>query len=322
MNMKPSKLIPSLRLSCLALFAIAPILLRAESPPKPPLAAAVLDFQAEDDLKAKGSDAATLLNAQLSVAAPDVVLVERQELEKILGEQELGASGVVSPDTAAKLGALTGARVLITGRLFNTGDKFYVVAKVIGTETGRVYGETATFADPSALDKAIADLAQKIAGDLKNHADTLVAKVEDPAARLDRLKKLVAGHAPLPTVSVVIPEQQINAVIIDPAAQTEMKLLLQQIGFEVVDPQATQRQADVEITGEAYSEYAGRHGNLFSCRARVEVRLIRTATGKLLLADRQAAVGVDIAEHTAGKSALESAALALMDRIVPKLIAQ
>lgn len=42
-------------------------------------------------------------------------------------------------------------------------------------------------------------------------------------------------------------------------------------------------------------------------------------TGKLLLADRQSDVAVDLAENVAGKRALENASLKLLDRIVPKL---
>jgi len=50
----------------------------------------VLDFQTSgDSLEDKGAEVATLLNADLS-AAPELYLVERQELEKLLGEQELG----------------------------------------------------------------------------------------------------------------------------------------------------------------------------------------------------------------------------------------
>ncbi len=171
MNMKRSKLVFPLRLTFLALFTLFPMLMRSTAAQTPqPLAAAVLDFNTGEDLKGKGEEAATLLNARLSATAPDVVLVERQELEKILGEQELGASGTVTQDTAAKVGSLTGAKVLITGRLFNAGDKFYMVAKIMSTETGRVYGEIATFTDPSALDKAVADIASKIATDLKTRA--------------------------------------------------------------------------------------------------------------------------------------------------------
>lgn len=291
----------------------------AAEPPLP-LTAAVLDFQTGGDrLAGKGAEAATLLNAQLS-AVPNLILVERQELEKLLGEQELGLSGTVDPATAAKVGALTGAQVLVTGRLFGTGDKLLLAAKIISTETSRVYGETATFSDLAAMDKAVGELAGKIRTVIEKHADTLVAKVEDPAARIERLKKLVAGRK-LPSVSVSITEQHLNRATIDPAAQTEMILILQQIGCEVIDPKASPKQADVAITGEAFSEIAGRRGNLISCRSRVEIQAVRPATGKLLLTDRQTDVAVDLAESIGGKRALENAALKLLDRVVPKLAA-
>ena len=277
---------------------------RAETPPAPappqPLTVAVLDFQVSDkDLGNKGSEAAVLLGAKLS-ASPNVILVERQELDKILGEQELGLTGTVTPETAAKVGYLTGAKVLITGRVFNAGDKFYIVAKIISTETGRVYGETATFDDPKGLETAVQELTPKITDTLDKHGDTLIAKVEDPAERLDRLKKIVAGKK-LPSVSVQIAEQHINRVVIDPAAQTEMKLMLQQLGFEVIEPNNAAKRADITITGEAFSELGGRKGNLISCRARVEIKVSQITPDKLLLADRQTDVAVDIAEKHRGQ---------------------
>ena len=40
-----------------------------------------------------------------------------------------------------QIGHLTGAKVLVTGRVFNVGRETMIVAKIIGTETSRVYGE-------------------------------------------------------------------------------------------------------------------------------------------------------------------------------------
>lgn len=289
----------------------------ASAEPPPPLTAAILNFQASDkELEHKGAEAAILLGAQLS-AAPNLILVERQELEKILGEQELGLTGTVTPDTVAKIGNLTGAKVLITGRIFSAGNKFYAVAKIISTETSRVYGETATFNDAGAFEGAIRDLAPKILAIFDKRGDTLVAKVEDPSARLDRLKKIIAGKK-LPVVSVQIAEQHMNRAAIDPAAQTEMKLVLQQLGFEVIEPG---KQADVIVSGEAFSELGMRKGSLVCCRSRVEIKVVQQLAGKLLLADRQTDVAVDLAENIAGKTALQNAALKLLDRIVPKLVA-
>ena len=299
--------------------AFTPPPARAEQPPPEVLTAAVLDFQVADkEFQHKGAEIAALLNAKLS-AAPNLILVERQELDKVLGEQELGLTGTVTSDTAAKVGSLTGAKVLITGRIFRADDKFYAVAKVISTETSRVYGESVTFKEGDSLDAVGQELAPKILEIFDKRGDTLVAKVEDPAARIERLKKMIEGKK-LPSVSVQIAEQHINRPVIDPAAQTEMKLMLNQLGFEVIEASGDKK-ADVAITGEAFSELGMRKGNLISCRSRVEIKVMQTSSGKLLLADRQTDAAVDIAENIAGKTALENAAVKLMDRMVPKLVA-
>jgi len=311
--MKPYRiLIPTL------LAAALPHSLSAQSPT--PMTTAVLDFQTTGEaMGSAGAEASVLLAARLS-AEPGLILVERQELEKLLGEQELGLSGTIDPATAAKVGALTGAKVLVTGRLFASGEKYYLVAKIMGTETSRVFGEAASFSHLDAMDKAIEELAPKIATVIEKRSDVLVAKAEDPAARVERLKQLVAGKQ-LPTISVSISEEHIGRRVPDPAAETELQLILQQTGFEVLDTN-DKRLADVFVSGEAFSEFGARRGNLVSCRARVEVKVTDRRTGKLLLADRQTDVAVDLAENVAAKKALENAALKLLDRIVPTLVQQ
>lgn len=282
-----------------------------------PLTAAVLDFQTSGEkLDKKGSQTAILLNAMLS-SSPNLILVERQELEKIFGEQELGLSGTVNTDTAAKVGALTGAEVLITGRLFDVGDKYFLVAKIMSTETSRVYGETATFSDLAALEKAVGELSQKVQGVIEKQGANLVAKIETPEERLARLKKFVEGKK-LPTVSVSVTEQHLTRALVDPAVETEFRLILQQLGFTVLDPADTTQEPDVRITGEAFSEFGARRGNLVSAIARVEIKAVRK-DGSLLGVDRQRGVAVDLAENVAAKEALQNAALKLLDRLVPRL---
>src|SRR5208337_1369259 len=90
----------------------------ARATPQNILTVAVFDFDSKDEaVRDLGPKVATLVNANLS-AEPQIITVERADLEKVLGEQELGLSGTVNPDTAAKIGQLTGAKVLITGRVF------------------------------------------------------------------------------------------------------------------------------------------------------------------------------------------------------------
>jgi len=292
----------------------------ARLPAGSPITVAVFDFQTSGEkLANKGAEAALLLSTQLA-ASPNVILLERQEIDKALGEQELGLSGTVSSATAAKVGALTGAKVLITGRMFATGAKQTAVVKVIGTETSRVFPEQVTFEDASEIARAMTDLAPKLSALLDAQSGALLAKVELPAARLGRMKKSL-GERPLPSVSVSVPEQHLSRAVIDPAVETELKMTLQELGAEVFDSGAGAKAADVAISGEAFSEAAVRRGNLVSCRARVELKAVRRSDGKLLWTDRQTAVAVDLAEHIAAKSALENAARQLVERLAPNLTA-
>ncbi|HYT60148.1 MAG TPA: CsgG/HfaB family protein [Haliangiales bacterium] len=281
----------------------------------PVLTVAVFNFDARDDaVRDLGVQTATLINASLS-AEPGLITVERAELEKILGEQELGLSGTVSADTAARLGQLTGAKVLVTGRVFKADKETIVVAKIIGTETSRVYGELVKSAAKPITDLST-ELAQRIAKTIAAKADTLVAKVESREERIEKLRKRVAGRS-LPVVSVKIGERHFGQPVIDPAAETELSLILQQCGFTVVDDKSA-RKADVEITGDAFSAFGLRRGNLISCKARVELK-VQKRDGDILVIDRQTSVAVDITEQTAAKTALQNAAAALAERVAPKI---
>ena len=56
--------------------------------------------------------------------------------------------------------------------------------------------------------------------------------------------------------------------------------------FTVVDDKSEEK-PEIEITGEAFSAYGLRKGNLISCRARVELKAHLKTNGKLVAADRQ-----------------------------------
>jgi hypothetical protein len=282
------------------------------------LTVAVFDFESKDEaVRDLGPKVATLVNANLS-AEPQIITVERTELEKVLGEQELGLSGTVDPNSAAKIGQLTGAKVLVTGRVMTADGQTIIVAKVIGTETSRVYGEIVQGGSSATLVDLSSSLAKKIAADVSSKGDTLVAKVETREEQIAKLKKALDGKK-LPIVSVKISERHYGPHIVDPAAETELSLFLQQCGFTLVDGGSTNK-PDVEISGEAFSAYGLQKGNLFSCKSRVEIKARDLATGKLLVVDRQTSVGVDLAEQTAAKTALQNAAASLAERVIPKLV--
>lgn len=278
---------------------------------------AVFDFESKDEnVRDLGPKVATLVNAVLS-AEPSLILVERAELEKALGEQEIGLSGTVSGDTAAKVGQLTGARVLVTGRVFKVDKDTIIVAKVIGTETSRVYGELVKGGPSASISDLSTQLAQKIASTVMEKGDTLLAKVETHAQRVERIKDSLKGDK-RPAVSVKIAERHFGGPTIDPAAETELGVVLTECGFKLADDKSDLR-PDIEITGEALSEFGMRKGNLVSCKGRVEIKVRGRSTGDILFVDRQTSVAVDLSEQVAAKTALQNAALELAERVLPKL---
>lgn len=281
-----------------------------------PLTGAVLDFQVAPDVHGpSGADLAGLISVKLS-ASTSLVLVERQELDKLLGEHELGASGAEkSPD---KIGQLLGAQVLISGRLFSAGSTSYLVTKVMSVETGRVFGDLANFKGEADIPNAVDQITQKIGVILDKHSNDLVAKPESIDTEFQQLKTSLAGKK-LPSISVSIAERQIGTPAVDPAAQTTMLHYLQQLGFKIIDPGTSDQKPEVTITGEAFSEFGLRKGNLISCKARVEVKVTQRSSGTLLFTDAQKGVAFDLGETSTGKAALEKTAAKLLIRIVPAL---
>jgi hypothetical protein len=161
------------------------------------LTVAVFDFESKDEaVRDLGPKVSALVSARLS-ADPQLITVERAELEKVLGEQELGLSGTVSTESAAKVGNLTGAKVLVTGRVFKVDSDLTLVAKIIGTETSRVYGETVTGKSAGSITDLSAELAKKIAADVTQKATPWSPKSRRTKTGLPKSKKAL-GDKKLP----------------------------------------------------------------------------------------------------------------------------
>lgn len=281
----------------------------------PPLSVAVLGLGSPKEIEEEAVKLSLLIGVHLS-ERPEFQMVERAEIDKLLGEQELTLTGTIQQDLAAKIGHITGAQVLVTGRLMNVSGKRMAVAKLIGVETSRVVSVSGEYADAAGIDEAAKKLAAEIASRLGNSKSAFVAQEESWDEMVARLKKTLPAQATLPSVRVTIPEQHISRVVPDPAAQTEVQRVLQSLGFQII----ANGPSDFVIEGEAFSERAGQRGALVFCKARLEVKVAAAKSEKLWV-DRQTSSAVDLAENVAGKSALEQAGRSVAGRLVTQFFA-
>lgn len=280
---------------------------------------AILAFEERGSgVKDYGLKVSDILFAKLAASA-DLHLVDREDMKKVLQEQELNVSGLVKSEDATKVGRLTGAKVLITGSVFQVDKKIYVVAKVMGTETGRVLGASID-GKADEFGPLVEKLAEKVSKVIADDSDKLVPVEVKHADRVEALnQKLKKGERPL--IMVKIAERHIGQATFDPAAQTEISLFCRGTGFELIDPdEGGKGKADILITGEGISEVGGRRGNLVTVKARLEVKAIDRKTDKVIAIDRQTEVVVDLTEQIAGKTALQNAAAAIAERMLPKLV--
>lgn len=103
---------------------------------------------------AVGQSLAAFIKERLS-RSTIFTLVERENLDKLLGELELGLTGVVNPDTAPKVGLLLGADLFLTGSVTELGDQIQLALQLVDASTARVEAvQTVSYARQDILASA------------------------------------------------------------------------------------------------------------------------------------------------------------------------
>ena len=282
----------------------------------PLLTVAVYDFTDTDkNAGGMGGKVTALVTADLATET-NFVMLERAELNKALSEQAFGVSGMVSSDAAAKIGQITGAKVLVAGQVFKTdGNHLIIVANIIGTETGRLFAAKAEGGPDNLMDLTSA-LSRKIAQTISDQTTNLVtAAGESNAERLDRIIKNIRGtNRPSVSVDIVWPNRKGHSA----TAEGEFGAILLKAGFNVLDGNSD-RKPDVEITGVEEVSPGPRHGELYSYRTVIELKIQERRSGDIVTMDRQEATATDASRVGADRTSQVNAVDGLAERILPLL---
>ena len=289
---------------------------------------AIIDFESKapgnPDL---GQQLGDILTARLSIYN-QFRLVERKRLEDLLKEHQLNLTGMVDTNQAVKVGKMAGAKIMVFGRAFTVDRDLYIVAKIVGTETSQVKGVIAKGNLESNLSDIINQLVDKLADGLEKWAPMLLPKTEKFQNKVKMLKRQLKGRE-LPTVAVMIPEVHVNRPVADPAAETEIKKIFRQIGFNVIEAKRKTLEkwakdfslagVDIIITGEGFSEFGARIGGLVGCVARLEVQATERKSHRIITSERTTRRAVDLSEAVAAKTALQAAGRELGIKIIEKI---
>lgn len=304
---------------------------------------AVLGFESKEkvvDDFSLGTKITDLLAHELAID-PNIKVMEREKIDAMINEMSTGISGIGDESQAVKAGQLIGAKILVTGRAFTLDRELVIIAKIIGTETGKtkVVVERGDFYRDTGVAPLIDKLSKKVAVVVLSEWQSMVA--QEPKKEEDKIQELKdkIKREKLPKVLVAISERHVSGGTIDPAAEGEFTYILNECGFTVASKKGLDLtdwastylkssdldiplgvEADVIIVGEAFSEYGARRGNLVSCKARVEVSAIDRNTRKILAIDRETSAAVDLSTQIAAKTAIQEATANIAYRMIPRIV--
>lgn len=312
-------------LACL--LASTPLVAAGHARAAGPLSVAVLDF---DTSRANGwgDDGGVMLAALLSARLSNlegVDLVERTTLTRAMEEQALGLSGMVDGHTAAHVGRLVGAQVLVTGRAFTISNTLMVTARLIGTETGHLHAVVEEGRAGGEIMEVVGGLAEEIGRVLSERRQEFLADAQQAPDPVAELVRALSGMA-LPRVAVRVQETVLGVQARDSVAESELTSLLIAANLEVIqaadadlsgslweylgNPRTAAGalgDVDVVIFGKAVGEFGLRTGDLISAKGQVKFTAVDANTKRVLAVSDTERKGIDMVPQGAAIQAITEA---------------
>lgn len=272
-------------------------------------------------------------------------IVTAEITEYIDGESTVGALGFKIGTNKAKLGLII--------KVIDPQTREILWSKSIAGEAKKSGFKGFSFGNiqlggssklSEAMSGAVEELVLHTVEALVKEKDTIFSKWTGETTQtpekwtVQNCKMLNSGHAP--KVMVVVPEYHLKAPLPNSATETAILQKLLDAGFKVIDPSvlatiANQARftdavkdptavvalgkefgADIVIFGEGFSEVADKKDGITTCRARVDVKAVRTDNAEMLATHGAQAGGQGIAEATGAKVALQSAGVQIGDYLL------
>jgi TolB-like protein len=138
---------------------------------------AILDFEnntglmSQDGLKKGLSDSLTNSLSRYQ----KLNILERSRLKDAISEITLNQSALVSPDSASKIGKITGSQYVILGSVSRLGDTFEIAVRVVDVESSKItFGRSVRCSNEDAIYKGIDYLSLETASNLGEEIDPRV----------------------------------------------------------------------------------------------------------------------------------------------------
>jgi TolB-like protein len=297
---------------------------------------AVIDFAvSSDDVQLAKLSQEIRVVLEQKLGDQGLAIVDRSKLSEALRGAKLTMAGIADPESAKQLGKVLNADYIISSRMSELAGTLIVTIRAIDTETSQIVSVGAD-AKKEQLSESLTKAAESLAAKLK----TIRASAPFGTAKVVKLPP-----GPRPKVMLLFREEHLTRHVPDPASETAFARFFLNNGFVMIDSAvsvATQsddsqmkafktdlqalakvgldKQADVIILGEAFSELGTGVEGFVTCRARVEVKAVNTRTVELIAYDSSEAGASDLAEHVAGKTAIQNAANKLAPAIASSII--
>jgi len=108
---------------------------------------AVVDLKIGSDISENFSDAIIMFVENAFVNIGTAIVVDRQNITKIIDEYKFQASDLADANKAAQIGKLAGADVIVIGNLNYVGKKYYLNIKLVDVTTAQILGSSIDTAD-------------------------------------------------------------------------------------------------------------------------------------------------------------------------------